>query len=153
MQVMRTLQQAFGLPVGYSDHSKGVEASVLSIAFGAKVIEKHFTLDKNLPGPDHGASSNPKEFAQLVTCVRRVEKMLGSPIKDCRDEEKDMAKVSRKSIALAKDLKEDEIIRLEHLTLLRPGTGLSPKYINDILGFRVKKYLRKGTLLTWNELQ
>ena len=90
LTVMETLKQAFQFPVGYSDHSVGTEAAVLSIAFGAKMIEKHFTLDKSLSGPDHRASSTPEEFAELAKAVRRAEVMMGSTVKVCQDEERQM---------------------------------------------------------------
>ena len=152
LRVIKTLQRAFKIPVGFSDHSVGADAAVLSIAFGVKIIEKHFTLDKNLPGPDHKTSATPEEFTQLVKSVRRAEKMLGSSVKQCQEEEQQMAQVSRKSIVLAKDVKKGKILSLKDIIMMRPGTGISSKYINDILGFKVKRNLPKGTLLTWNDI-
>jgi len=110
LRVLNTLKETYDFPVGYSDHSIGNEAAILSIAFGAKVVEKHFTLDKALPGPDHLASSTPEEFKQLVKSVRRAEKMLGSSIKQCQEEEKQMASVSRKSIVMNADLQAGTIL-------------------------------------------
>ena len=132
LRVLNTLKKTYDFPVGFSDHSIGNEAAILSIAFGAKVIEKHFTLDKSLPGPDHLASSTPKEFKQLVKSVRRAEKMLGSSVKQCQEEEKQMASVSRKSIVMNADLKAGTILEDRHLIIKRPGTGLKPEMLSTL---------------------
>lgn len=135
--VLNTLKQAFQLPVGYSDHSVGCDAAVLSIAFNSKVIEKHFTLDKSLPGPDHLASSTPDEFKNLADAVRRAEKMLGSPIKNCQDEERQMAEVSRKSIVMKKSVKAGSTLTSENLCLKRPGTGLHANFLPKVKGLKL----------------
>jgi len=137
LRVLKTLKQAFDLPVGYSDHSIGTEAAVLSIGLGAKVIEKHFTLDKNLSGPDHLASSTPVEFKSLANSVRNSEKMLGSSIKALQQEEKQMAEVSRKSIVMKEAAKAGTILSSENLCTKRPGTGLSPKLLKQIYGLKL----------------
>lgn len=144
LNVMNTLQKTFMVPVGYSDHSIGNEAAILSIANGACVIEKHFTLDKNLPGPDHLASSDPNEFTNLVNSIRRSETILGSFTKQVQIEELEMAKVSRKSLFLNKSLKSGEILKLEFLELRRPGTGLMSKEIKNIIGKKVNRDLNIG---------
>ncbi len=144
LNVMNTLKKTFRVPIGYSDHSIGNEAAILSIGNGACVIEKHFTLDKSLPGPDHLASSNPKEFANLVKSIRRAEKMLGSSIKQIQTEELEMAKVSRKSLFLNKSLKSGEILKLEFLELKRPGTGLMSREIKNIIGKKAVRDLKNG---------
>ena len=141
---MTTLRQAFQLPVGYSDHSVGAEAATLSIALGARVIEKHFTLDRNLPGPDHRASSTPDEFAALVRSVRRAEAMLGSPVKQCQDEERQMALVSRKSLHMARPMRAGETLTLGHLTMKRPGDGLAATEIARIVGKTAVRDFEKG---------
>ena len=151
LRVMKTLEQAFQVPVGYSDHSIGAESAILSIAFGAKVIEKHFTLDKNLPGPDHKASSTPEEFACLVKSVRKAEKMLGSPIKQCQLEEKQMSQVSRKSLVLAQDILAGDVFTLNHLTLKRPGTGLNSNYLEWFVGRKSTKDNPSGKLLNFSD--
>ena len=152
LRAMQTLQSAFGYPVGLSDHSVGIQASVLSVALGVKLIEKHFTLDKALPGPDQKASSSPEEFTQLVKAVRRAEKMLGSNVKKCQEEEQQMLQISRKSLFLAKSIKKGQIITLDHLVMKRPGNGLGGKFIDDILGLKVRKDLEKDTLITFDVL-
>lgn len=137
LRVLETLKQAFDLPVGYSDHSEGSEAAVLSIGLGAKIIEKHFTLDKNLSGPDHLASSTPDEFKSLADSVRRAEKMLGSSVKVCQQEERQMAEVSRKSIVMKKAAKAGTILSRENLCVKRPGTGLGSKLLNEVYGLKL----------------
>lgn len=139
LNVMSTLKNAFQLDVGFSDHSVGYEAAVLSVAFGAKVIEKHFTLDKKLPGPDHLASSTPDEFALLKNAVRRAERMLGSPVKLCQNEERQMASVSRKSIVAARNIQIGDVINPQDILLKRPGTGLTSKFLKYFIGKRAIK--------------
>lgn len=153
LRVMKTLRYAFDVPVGYSDHSVGLEAATLSIGLGATVIEKHFTLDKNLPGPDHTASSTPEEFSQLVTAVRRAEKMLGSPVKKCQEEERQMAQISRKSIVLNSPLSAGELIEAKHLTLKRPGTGLAAREIDRLIGKTTTRSLEKDYQITFSDLK
>jgi N,N'-diacetyllegionaminate synthase len=153
LRAMNTLAHAFGLPVGYSDHSEGFLAAVISVAMGAMVIEKHFTLDKTLPGPDHKASSTPEEFAELVQNVRRAERMLGSPRKACQAEESQMAEVSRKSLALGRAMTAGETLTASDLRLMRPGTGISASFIPRVAGLRVKTNLNALHQLRWNDLE
>ena len=153
LKAMNTLQTAFQLPVGFSDHSEGSLAASLSVAFGAKVIEKHFTLDKTLEGPDHRASSTPEEFCELVRKVRQSEAILGSPIKSCQEEERQMASVSRKSIVLSRDCSKGTIIKADHLTLRRPGTGILSHHLSGFIGGVLKSDLLAGTMLKWSDLK
>lgn len=152
LNVIRTLRNAFQVDVGYSDHSIGFEAAVLSVALGATIIEKHFTLDKSHPGPDHLASSTPEEFASLHRAVRRAERMLGSPIKRCQNEEKQMAAVSRKSISLSCDLRSGDTIKSHHLILRRPGTGLMAREIPNVCGMKARYDLPAGHQLKYADL-
>jgi sialic acid synthase SpsE len=152
LRVLETLKQAFDLPVGYSDHSVGSEAAILSVGLGAKVIEKHFTLDKSLAGPDHLASSTPNEFKSLAESVRKAEKILGSSVKICQEEERQMAEVSRKSIFLKNDMQKHDIIQKDDLITMRPGTGISPLNIKKILGARINRNLVQGTKLSWSHI-
>jgi len=152
LKVMLTLKNAFQLDVGYSDHSLGYEAAVLSVAFGATVIEKHFTLDKKLPGPDHLASSTPEEFALLKNAVRRAESMLGSPVKRCQDEEKQMSLVSRKSIVAARNIQAGEIIHSQDLVLKRPGTGITSKFINYFVGKKAIKAIEMDKQISFEDI-
>ena len=153
MKVVETIKNTFKYPVGYSDHSIGEVAATMSLVMGAKVIEKHFTIDKNLPGPDHKASSTPDEFLKLVNSIRRAELMLGDGLKKCEDEEREMSKVSRKSIVLLKDIKENEVFSNSNITLKRPGTGLESKYLDYFLGRRVAKNIKKDTLLRFSDIK
>lgn len=153
MRAMKTIRGAFGLPVGYSDHSVGNLAASISVAMGAKVIEKHFTLDKNMSGPDHRASSTPEEFFELVREVRRSEKILGSPRKLCQDEEMQMANVSRKSIVLARNMSAGEVFAVSDLALKRPGTGIDSSNLNSIVGKRIRVDRNQGCQLTWFDIE
>jgi N,N'-diacetyllegionaminate synthase len=153
LTVMNTLRQAFQVPVGYSDHSVGTEAATLSIALEAKVIEKHFTLDKELPGPDHRASSTPEEFKLLVQAVRRAERMLGCPIKQCQEEEQQMSQVSRKSLHLAKKIRAGEEISEEDLVMKRPGIGLPINQLQKLVGRTAVKDLEKGHQINYYDLR
>ena len=153
LRAMQTMGLAFSAPYGFSDHSMGNLAAAASVAMGARVIEKHFTLDKELPGPDHKASANPAEFSDLVLTVRRLEEMLGKPQKICHPEERQMAEVSRKSIVLSKSLLAGQPITDDVLELKRPGTGLSASFLNDIIGKCIFADLPAGHRLKWSDLK
>jgi N,N'-diacetyllegionaminate synthase len=131
MDALRTLGCA---GVGYSDHTVGIEVPVAAAAMGATVIEKHFTLDKNLPGPDHRASLDPAELAAMVRAVRNVEAALGSGIKDVADAERSNIAVARKSIVAARAIKKGEILTEENITVKRPGNGISPMLWDTVIG-------------------
>lgn len=134
LNAMITLKNAFKLPVGYSDHTKGIEVAIAAVAMGAKIIEKHFTLDKNMEGPDHIASLNPNELMQMVKAIRNIEKALGDGIKKCNINEENTKKVARKSIVAGKDICKGEIISYENITFKRPGSGISPVYVEEFIG-------------------
>lgn len=153
LRAMQATGIAFSTPYGFSDHSHGFLASVASVAMGAKVIEKHFTLDKALPGPDHKASSNPVEFSELVRNVRRMEEMLGNPHKACQPEERQMAEVSRKSLALRRSLSAGQSVTNEDLVLKRPGTGIGASFLTEILGKLACVDLPSGHMLKWSDFR
>jgi N,N'-diacetyllegionaminate synthase len=153
LNVINTLQSAFGYQVGYSDHSIGSQSAVLSVALGVKVIEKHFTLDKSFLGPDHKASSTPEEFLALSKAVRRAELMLGNGVKRCQPEELEMATVSRKSIILARNIECGDIIKRDDLIMMRPGTGLMPKEVNKVIGKKARYNLSKNHVLLWDDIE
>ena len=134
LSVITSLKKRYNLPVGYSDHAIGYIPAVASILLGAVVIEKHFTLDKNLPGPDHKASSTPEEFKELVDSIRLAEISLGDPIKRVQKEEEQMREIARKSLFYSRKLLKGDILLLEDLTLKRPGTGLLASYIPSLIG-------------------
>jgi len=153
LRAMQSIGQAFSVPYGLSDHSLGFIASVAAVVMGAKVIEKHFTLDKELAGPDHKASANPSEFMDLVREVRRVETMLGSTHKVCQPEEEQMAQISRKSLVLSKKIQSGQIITEDHLELKRPGIGIGSSMLKDIVGKSVVLDLPEGHMIKWSDIK
>lgn len=136
LNAMLTLRDKFDCPVGYSDHTKGIEAGIAAVAMGAKVIEKHFTLDCNMPGPDHKASLEPDELRELILAIRKVECAKGCFEKELSEQEKENRAVVRKSIVAAKEIKAGEKFTHENLTTKRPGNGISPMRWNEIIGHR-----------------
>lgn len=134
LRAMLTLRERFGLPVGYSDHTEGIEIPVAAVAMGATVIEKHFTLDRNLPGPDHKASLEPDELAEMVRQIRNVEAALGDGVKSPSAAEKPNIPIARKSIVAARPIARGERFTEENLTAKRPGNGLSPMLWETVLG-------------------
>jgi N,N'-diacetyllegionaminate synthase len=153
LNVITTLRAAFNRAVGFSDHSVGPQAAALSVALGASIIEKHFTLDKTLPGPDHRASATPDEFLELTRAVRHAELVLGSPEKRCQDEERQMAEVSRKSIVIRKSIKAGETLTADHLTMKRPGTGLRANRMPFVIGKTAKVSMNPDHLLNAQDLE
>jgi N,N'-diacetyllegionaminate synthase len=153
LRVINTLKAAFGTTVGYSDHSVGPLAAALSISLGARVIEKHFTLDKKMEGPDHKASSDPEEFRGLVETVRMAEISLGESTKFCQEEEKQMASVSRKSIVTRSALKAGHLLTQNDLVMKRPGTGLSAVHLQSLIGEPVNRDLPANYLIHWKNMR
>ena len=139
LNAMTTIRKTFGLPVGLSDHSSGIEASLAAISLGAKIIEKHFTLDKNLPGPDHIASLTPNELRNLVKGVRKVEKILGSKEKSPQKVELENIKIARRSIFACRQIKKGDIFTNENITCKRPATGICSTRYWDIIGKRATR--------------
>jgi N,N'-diacetyllegionaminate synthase len=134
LRAMLTIQNAFpGIVVGYSDHTDGIEVPIAAVAMGASVIEKHFTLDRNLPGPDHRASLEPHELSAMISGIRNIEKALGTGIKKPSPSELKNKPVVRKSIVAARNIREGEAFTVENLTIKRPGTGISPMRWDNIL--------------------
>ena len=136
---MQDLREQFGLPVGYSDHTAGIEADIAAAALGAVVIEKHFTLDKALPGPDHKASLSPEELTAMVAAVRKTELALGDGRKHVTESEAKNKPIARKSILAKRDIKKGETFTPENLTVKRPGDGISPMRWYDVLGKTAKR--------------
>jgi N-acetylneuraminate synthase len=134
LRAMDTMASAFGLPVGYSDHTLGAEVALAAVARGACVIEKHFTLDRGLPGPDHAASLEPVELRRLVEGIRTIESALGSPLKAPADVELPNRQVIRRSLVAARPMRQGEPITDDAMTAKRPGHGLSPMEFWDLLG-------------------
>jgi N-acetylneuraminate synthase/N,N'-diacetyllegionaminate synthase len=152
LRAMHTLRVAFGLPVGYSDHSPGIEIAIAAVALGAEVIEKHFTLDRSLPGPDHAASLEPSELKEMVTAIRHVEVSLGSGIKAPAPCEVPNMSVARKSIVAAKSLPAGHKLRDEDLDIKRPGSGIAPKSVPALLGRTLQRDIERDAVIRWDDL-
>jgi len=148
LRAMQTMASAFGAPVGYSDHTLGVEIPLAAVALGACVVEKHFTLDRSLPGPDHQASADPQELASLVRGIRLVEAALGHGRKEPTPREAETAATVRKSFTAARDIPHGSILTNEMIVLKRPGTGLPPASRSYLIGRRAKVDISAGTLLS-----
>lgn len=143
LRALETLATLETGAVGYSDHTRGIEVPVAAVALGAQVIEKHFTLDRSMPGPDHKASLEPAELASMVTAIRNVEAALGTSVKTPSPAEIPNIPVARRSIVAKRDIRPGEIFTAENLTTKRPGTGLSPMLWNKIIGTVSDRAYRK----------
>ncbi len=152
LRAMHTMSAALNVPIGYSDHTMGIEASVIAVAAGATVIEKHFTLDRNLPGPDHQASLEPEALAEMVRSIRRVEVLLGSGDKQPSSAELAVADVVRRSIVAAHDLVAGAVLATSMLILRRPGTGLEPAQMDLVLGRKLARDVPAGQMLALDDL-
>ena len=139
LNAMQTMQKVFDVSVGYSDHSQGIEVAIAAVALGASVIEKHFTIDKNLPGPDHKASLEPAELRSMIVGIRNIEEARGNGIKRVMPSEISNLLVVRKSIVAKSSIKTGEIFSYENLTTKRPGTGVSPLNLDEIIGTKSKR--------------
>ncbi len=139
LRAMRTIQEKCDVKIGYSDHTLGIEIPIAAVALGASVIEKHFTLDRTMEGPDHKASLEPHELAEMVRSIRNVEKGLGDRSKQPSESEKKNIQVARRSLVAARAIKKGEVFSAENLTAKRPGTGLSPMLWHKIIGQTAEK--------------
>lgn len=153
LRAMNTICNTLGCMVGYSDHTDGILVPQLAVAAGACVLEKHFTLDRNMEGPDHRASLEPQELKEMVSRVRQVEAILGHGHKVPNDSELRIMEVARKSIVAAVDIPAGTLIREEMLEIKRPGTGISPKKLQDLLGKRARSAIAAETIITWDMLE
>lgn len=153
LKAMRTLSDAFGLPVGYSDHTLGITIPCGAVAMGAVLIEKHFTLDCDLVGPDHRASLSPVELSQMVTQIRQLELALGNGTKMPTESELPIRDVARRSVTLIKPIIAGQPIQTDMLTLMRPGNGIPPKQLPDLVGKLSKRDIPAWTTLTWEDIQ
>jgi N,N'-diacetyllegionaminate synthase len=134
LRAMVNIGNALGVKVGYSDHTSGIEIPIAAVALGATVIEKHFTLDRNLPGPDHRASLEPDELKAMVAGIRNIERALGDGIKRPSPSELKNKPIARKSLVAATDIKAGELFSVENLATKRPGTGVSPMLWDEVIG-------------------
>ena len=153
LKAMLTIKDKLGVSIGYSDHTLGIEVPIAAVALGAKVIEKHFTLDRNMEGPDHKASLEPNELKEMVIAIRNIEKAIsGSGIKEASSSEKKNIHIARKSIHLFRDLKYGSIITEKDIISLRPGDGICAMNWENVIGKQVNKDLKKFTKLTLKDL-
>jgi N-acetylneuraminate synthase len=153
LRAITTMQRQLQLPVGYSDHSLGVEAALAAVSLGATIIEKHLTLDRTLAGPDHAASLEPAEFGAMVRGIRRISAMLGDGVKAPRPEEADAARVARRSIVAAVDIAAGATLQPAMLACRRPATGIAPREWDAVVGSKARGAIAAGTVLQWDQLQ
>lgn len=147
LNAMNTIKKEFNVSVGYSDHTRGIEIPIAAVAMGAKVIEKHFTLDRNMEGPDHKASLEPDELKAMVSAIRNVESAIGSGDKiPAKSEKKNMA-IARKSIIASCSIKKGEVFTEKNITVKRPGTGISPMRWFEVLGKVAKRDYKEDELI------
>lgn len=149
LRAMPTLGTAFGTTFGYSDHTQGIEVPIAAVALGARVIEKHFTLDNNMVGPDHKASLEPAELSAMVRSIRHIEGALGSAVKQLSPSESGNRRIARKSLVAARDIAIGETLAEHHLTALRPGTGISPMEWPRMIGRTAARAYVAGEQLEW----
>jgi len=148
LKAMLHIQQEVGVNIGYSDHTLGIEVPIAAVALGATVIEKHFTLDKTLPGPDHKASLEPEELKAMVSAIRNIEKAIGgSGLKEVSKSEAKNKPIARKSIVATKAIKKGDLFSVENLTIKRPGTGISPMQWDEVIGKTAKKDFEEDDLI------
>ncbi len=147
LKAMLTLKDKFGVKVGYSDHTKGIEVPIAAVAMGAEIIEKHFTLDRTLPGPDHVASLEPNELKAMVDAIRNIEKALGDGNKTVSASERKNIAIARRSIVAACNIKKGDLLSEANLTIKRPGNGVSPMYWDQVLGTKAVKDFMEDELI------
>ena len=149
LRAMQTLAAAFDVPVGLSDHTMGIEIPIAAVALGATVIEKHYTLDRRLPGPDHPFAVEPDELKAMVAGIRKVQKALGSPLKRQLPEEAEMARLGRRSVVALVRISEGTILTADMLTAKRPGYGIAPKFISLLVGRPARRTIEADEVVTW----
>ena len=147
LNAMLTLQKKFGYDVGYSDHTQGIEVPIAAVAMGATVIEKHFTLDRNMEGPDHKASLEPQELMSMVQAIRNIEQALGTGEKKPVYAEIANKEVARKSIIAARPINKGEVFTVENITTKRPGNGISPMRWYEVLGKKAVRDFKEDELI------
>lgn len=153
LRAMQTMRATFHLPVGYSDHTEGMEVALAAAALGASVIEKHLTLNRNLPGPDHAASLEPRELAALVSGIRKVESALGHGRKECAASELETARVARRSLTAARDIIAGTRLTREMIAARRPGTGLPPAMLPQLIGRTLRANVEAGSMFALEMLE
>jgi N-acetylneuraminate synthase/N,N'-diacetyllegionaminate synthase len=152
LRAMRAMADAFQVPVGFSDHTQGMEAALAAVAMGASVVEKHFTLDRSLPGPDHRASLEPGELAALIRSIRIVESALGDGLKRSTSVEQDVKSVARRSIVSRETISSGTVITRELIAFKRPGTGIAPSEFAKVVGRKAARTIVADSLITFEDL-
>ena len=147
LRAMLSIQNAFGVEVGYSDHTRGIEVAIAAVALGATVIEKHFTLDRNLPGPDHKASLEPEELKAMVAAIRNIEIALGDGIKRLTPSEAGNRPIARKSLVASRGIRKGEVFSVENIATKRPGTGISPMRWDAVIDLRAPRDFSQDELI------
>jgi N-acetylneuraminate synthase len=152
LKAMQSIQQAFGVKVGYSDHTMGIEVAIAAVTLGATVIEKHFTLDKNADGPDHKASLEPNELKQMILAIRNIEQALGNGIKKPSESESKNIEIARKSVHLSKNLPAGHILTEQDFIMKRPANGISPMLLEQLIGRTLIKSQEEDYQLQWTDI-
>jgi len=150
LKAIETMKKVFKVPIGFSDHTVGIHISLAAVAKGAKLIEKHFTLNREMPGPDHSFAIEPYELQNLVKSIRDIEKAEGDGVKDKSKDEQEMYEKGRRSIIAYKDISKGTEITRDMLVVKRPGFGIKPKYINEIIGREAKVDIKSDQWITWD---
>jgi N-acetylneuraminate synthase len=153
LRAIETLRNEFKLLVGFSDHSTGFAASIAAVSLGAVILEKHFTLDRTLPGPDHKASLDPVQLKEYVKTVRETQISLGNGIKKPAPCEIPIKDVARKSLIASRDIDSDTVLEEAMISIKRPGSGISPRFLSELIGKRTKVDIKNDTLFSWDMLE
>ena len=153
LKAMLVIKEKFKVEVGYSDHTPGIEVPIAAVALGASVIEKHFTLDKSLPGPDHQASLSPDELKLMVTSIRNIEKALGDGVKKPSTSELKNKAIARKSLIARKKISKDHIITSDDIAIKRPGTGIAPQDMEKVIGLKTTCDIERDSVIEWHQLK
>lgn len=153
LRAVDTLKRTFNLPVGFSDHSTAIYTPAVAVALGANLIEKHFTLNRAMPGPDHRASLNPHELREMITAIRETEKALGDGVKIPTPQEEEIKASVRRSIVAARNITAGEMIRREMITFKRPLGGIEPEHYREILGRKTRRAIKKDQHIRWEDIE
>jgi len=152
LNVIKTMQASFEIPIGFSDHSLGIHIPVAAVANGAKVIEKHITLDRKMKGPDHNFAIEPDELKQMIQNIRDSEKAMGTGVKELSKKEKELYEKARRSVIAAQNIPKNTKITKKMLIVKRPGYGIKPKFISKVVGRTAKKDIDADQWITWNDI-
>ncbi len=153
LRAMKTMEDVFHLPVGFSDHTAGIEAAIASVALGASVIEKHFTLDRTMEGPDHRASLEVAELKAMIKAIRNIEIALGDGVKRPVSNELNVRQTARRSLVSAREIKRGSIVCTDDITIKRPGCGIKPEYIESVIGMETLRDMEVDVVIEWTDLK